>query len=234
MNELLKIFSQQLVEHPSLSLLVLPFVLYPVKWINKNLTKILELRLTKNRDITNSLKDLGEFNYSSINEGQSLYIQTILSNCFGKTLTIKEFIQLSQYEKTLETITYYLKFQRYYQLDSKTGKVIKNNTEFNTKWYVYKRDWHMLILSITFYVSTNVFGILGTALVKTQGVYLLFGILSLIFSVVSLLTFMMITATKFGEPKAALSALKLINKNNILTFPLNTKQSPVEHSESPP
>jgi len=186
--------------------------------------KMIELRITKTRDATNGLKDLGAFDYSSITEGDSLYIQTVLANRFGKSLTINEFMFLCRYEKIPEAVASYLKYQCYYLCYSDSGRLVKNDSAFSTTLGMYDKNWKTIFEALVFLCCTVVFGVFGAAL-SSQDATTFLKFYSVLLSLLSIFSFCaaMFLGIKFGEPGRAIYTLTKLNQSSMVNFPLDAK-----------
>ena len=195
---------------------------FVIQYFMKHLPKHRELNQAKNKNKLTNLKDLGEIDWNIINEGKSLYIQYILKETFGKALTIQEFISLSKYPNTIEVISLFLKYKRFYYLNPLTANVEEKPSVFDKSLKVYNKTWSNLLATVMFtLVSALLTAIVLYALEKqefTPSTYLTIALLTS----ASLFCFVMVVLLGYiaGQTKDAHKSLEIFAHDKKIDFPL--------------
>ena len=200
-----------------------------IQYMMKNLPKHRELNLTKNRNQLLSLKDLTELDWSSVNEVKALYIQSVLKETFGQALTIKEFINLSKFQNTIDIISKYLKFRGFYELNTLSGDIIAKPKIFNKRLGLYRKTWGNIFAVLFLSTISGVFGTTTILLLEKHGFSSNSALLIFEFSIVTSLCILLVIKIGYttGDTKSAHEFLNSLSTEDLQTFPLKLSKSKI-------
>lgn len=217
-----------ITENPQVILPIIGVIILVVayQYLMKHFPKHREMKINKNLTDIKNIKTLSDIDWSSINEINALYIESVLYEKFKNFINIDDFLVLSRYGNTLEAISTYVKFKYYMTIDLQNKKIVKNEKSFEVKLkLIYRRNLELLIVAgITTFLAVLFFIVSQVTFAFFQASQsipsLIFAIMTFIISMICIVLTIYV-GNIFGEPTVALRHFKRIfDENNYKEFPL--------------